>query len=97
MLTDHSVLLMNTPGISSSPTLIPPATNSAAEGIRNQEQRFERNVAEVARNEETQSHDAGSQDRALIEQREIVQAVQANARSLEAANQRVGTLVDIEV
>ncbi len=97
MPTGHSVLLMNIPGVSSSPSLIPPATNSAAEGIRNQEQRFERNVAEVARNEETQSHDAGSRDRALIEQGEIVQAVQANARSLEAASQRIGTLVDIEV
>ncbi len=88
---------MNIPSVSNPSTLIPPATNSAAEGIRSQEQRFERNVAEVAQNEETQSHDAGSQDRALIEQGEIVQAVQANARSLEAASQRVGTLVDIEV
>ncbi len=88
---------MNISGISSPPALVPPATNSAAEGIRNQEQRFERNVAEVARSEETQSHDAASQDRALIEQEEIVQAVQANARSLEAASQRTGTLVDIEV
>lgn len=87
---------MNIPGVGNPTTVIPPATNSAAEGIRTQEQRFERNVAEVARNEETQSRDSGSQDRALVEQREIVQAVQANARSLEAASQRVGTLIDIE-
>ena len=89
---------MNIPATSqSSPILTPASQNSAAEGIRTQEQRFERNVAEVARNEDAQPHDSGSQDRALIEQREIVQAVQANARSLEAASQRIGTLVDIKV
>ncbi len=91
------MLLMNISGVSSSTTLIPSATNSAADGIRTQEQRFERNVAEVSSNNQTQARDANSQDRALIEQHEIVQAVQANARSLEAASQRIGTLVDIEV
>lgn len=88
---------MNISGVSSSTSLITSATNSAAEGIRTQEQRFERNVAEVANNNETQTRDANSQDRALIEQHEIVQAVRANARSLEAASQRIGTLIDIEV
>ncbi len=89
---------MNIPGASNSTSILTPAShNSAAEGIRTQEQRLERNVAEVARNEDTQSHDTGSQDRALVEQREIVQAVQANARSLEAASQRIGTLLDIKV
>ena len=88
---------MNIPSTQNATTILPSANNSAAEGIRTQEQRFERNVAEVSRNESTQARDSGSQDRALIEQGEIVQAVKANARSLEAANQRIGTLVDIEV
>jgi len=88
---------MNIPGVANPTSLIPAAINSSAEGIRSQEQRFDRNVAEVARDDQAQAHDTNSQDRALIEQREIVQAVQANARSLEAAGQRIGTLVDIEV
>ena len=88
---------MNIPSTQNAATILPSANNSAAEGIRTQEQRFERNVAEVARNESTQTRDSSSQDRALIEQGEIVQAVKANARSLEAASQRIGTLVDIEV
>ena len=88
---------MNIPSTQNSTTILPSANNSAAEGIRTQEQRFKRNVAEVARNESSQARDSSSQDRALIEQGEIVQAVQANARSLEASSQRVGTLIDIKV
>ncbi len=89
---------MNIPATGNSTSILNPAShNNAVEGIRTQEQRLERNVTEVARSDESQSHDAGSQDRALVEQREIVQAVQANARSLEAASQRIGTLVDIKV
>ncbi len=72
---------MNIPSTQNAATILPSANNSAAEGIRTQEQRFERNVAEVARNESTQTRDSSSQDRALIEQGEIVQAVKANARS----------------
>ena len=88
---------MNIPSTQNATTILPSANNSAAEGIRTQEQRFERNVAEVAKNEGAQARDISSQDRALIEQGEIVQAVQANARSLEASSQRIGALVDIEV
>jgi hypothetical protein len=32
----------------------------------------------------------------LVEQQQIVTAAQANARSLEAANERLGTLIDIK-
>jgi len=89
---------MNIPATGNSSSILNSSShNNAVEGIRTQEQRLERNITEVARNEDAQSHDAGSQDRALIEQGEIVQAVQANARSLEAANQRIGTIVDIKV
>jgi len=88
---------MNIPGTQSPSPILPSANTSAVEGIRTQEQRFERNVAEAARDEGPQGRDSSSQDRALVEQGEIVQAVRANARSLEAASERVGTLVDIEV
>ena len=89
---------MNIPSAGSSTSILNLSShNNAVEGIRTQEQRLERNVTEVARNEDTQSQNAGSRDRALVEQGEIVQAVKANAKSLEAANQRVGTLIDIKV
>ena len=39
----------------------------------------------------------GSRDRELVEQNEIVNAVRANARSLEASNQALGTIIDIKV
>lgn len=87
---------MNIPSIPNTPPIVASSTQSAVEGIRTQEELLERNVAEVARNEGSQSHDTSSQDRALVEQKEIIQAVQANARSLEAANERIGTLVDLE-
>jgi len=73
------------------------ASSTGVEGIQVQEQRLERNVIEVARAENTNAHDAGTQDQALVEQSEIIRAVQANARSLEAANETVGTLLDISV
>ncbi len=88
---------MNIPAVSNTTSILSPASQSAAEGIRTQEQRFERNVAEVAGSDSAKSHNADMQDRALVEQGEIVRAVKANARSLETSNQLVGTLVDIKV
>jgi len=88
---------VNIPGPIHHPTVIPSATNSALEGFRTQAQRLERNVAEVAQPENTNAHDLDSRDKALVEQKEIVQAVQANARSLEAANEAIGTLIDLKV
>ena len=73
------------------------ASSTAVEGIQVQEERLDRNVIEAARAENTNAHDAGTQDQALVEQSEIVRAVQANARSLEAANENIGTLLDISV
>ena len=89
-------MAMNIPSTSNAPPIVASATQSAVEGIRTQEELLERNVTEVARSESAESHDTSSRDRALTEQNEIVQAVQANARSLEAANERIGTLVDLE-
>ena len=76
---------------------IPDESTSAVEGIREQLNRLERNVAEVARPESSDTFAPGSRERALVEQNEIVNAVRANARSLEVANQTVGTLIDIKV
>ena len=73
------------------------ASNIAAEGIREQLTRLDQNVAEVARGESSDSLASGSRDRALVEQAEIVRAVRANARSLEASNQVIGTILDIKV
>lgn len=73
------------------------ANRSAVQGIREQLQRLEQNVAEVARNDGSDAFASGSRERALLEQDEIVRAVRANARSLEAANQTVGTIIDIKV
>ena len=76
---------------------LPDANTSAVEGIREQLNRLQRNVAEVARPESGDTFAPGSRERALVEQNEIVNAVRANARSLEVANQTVGTLIDIKV
>lgn len=73
------------------------ASGNAVEGIQQQQQRLQRNVVEVARGEKSNGYDTASRDRALVEQNEIVQAVRANARSLEVANQMLGRIIDIKV
>ncbi|MDH3220715.1 MAG: hypothetical protein OEO19_14370 [Gammaproteobacteria bacterium] len=73
------------------------ASRNAADGIREQLSRLDRNVAEVARGENASSFAVGGRDRALVEQTEIVRATRANARSLEVANQVLGTIIDIKV
>ncbi len=73
------------------------ATRTAVGAIQEQQDTLDRNVVEASRAENTNSSDEGSQDRALVEQSEIVRTVQANAQSLEAANGNVGTLIDIKV
>ena len=80
-----------------SSQIVPSAISSAVEGINTQQQRLNRNVEQVAQGQSADTGNNQSQNRALVEQQQIVTAVQANARSLEAANQRVGTLIDIEV
>ena len=88
---------MNINGTNNNPYTTTDAVNSAAQGIREQLTRLDQNVAEVARGENSDSFASGSRDRALVEQTEIVRAVRANARSLEAANQALGTIIDIKV
>ena len=88
---------MNITGPNKPIYAIPDASRSAVEGIREQLQRLDQNVAEVARGENSDSFTPGSRDRALVEQTEIVRAAKANARSLEAANQALGTIIDIKV
>ncbi len=72
------------------------AVNSAYTGVQTQLQRFDKNVAEVARVEASSGRDTNTQDRALVEQTEIVTSMQANARSLQAAGERIGTLLDVK-
>ena len=72
------------------------AVNSAFTGVQTQLQRFNENVNEVASTEATAGHDITTQDRALVEQIEIISSLQANAKSLQAAGERIGTLLDVK-
>jgi Cu/Ag efflux pump CusA len=76
---------------------IPSTITSAYSGIQTQTQRMDKNVAEVASVEASSGRDSSTQDRALVEQIDIINSLQANARSLEAASDRIGTLLDIKV
>jgi len=70
--------------------------NSAYTGVQTQLQRFDENVNKVASTEAAAGRDTTTQDRALVEQTEIVSSLQANARSLQAASERIGTLLDVK-
>ena len=89
--------MMNITGPTQAQYQTTDASSNATTGIREQLTRLEQNVAEVAQGESSNSQDSGSRDRALLEQGEIVRAVRANARSLEASNQAIGTILDIKV
>ncbi len=71
--------------------------NTANYGTLIQQQNSEVGVNEVANVEAAGGHDIKSQDKALVEQNEIVDSFHANARSLQAAGERIGTLIDIKV
>ena len=73
------------------------ALNSAFHGVHAQQQRLDKNVAQVASVEAASGRDTSTQDRALVEQIEIISSLKANARSLQAASERIGTLIDIKV
>ena len=64
---------------------LPDASHSALQGIREQVDRLNRNVAEVASAESDTSFSPGSRDYALVEQLEIVRAVQEAAVQLKGA------------
>ena len=88
---------MNITGPGLSQYQVTDASSNAANGIREQFTRLEQNVAEVAQGESGDLFDSGSRDRALVEQGQIVRAVLANARSLEASGEAIGTILDIKV
>lgn len=73
------------------------ALSNSFNGIQAQQQRLQHNVTEVASTEAATGRDTSTQDRALVEQTDIVTSLQANARSLQAAGERIGTLIDIKV
>jgi hypothetical protein len=79
-----------------SPQILPSVTNSVVEGINTQQQLLERNVEQVAKSQGADAKESQSQDRALVEQQQILTDFQANARSLEVSNERLGTLINIE-
>lgn len=68
---------------------------NAYSGLQLQQERLDRNVAEITSTEASAGRDASTQDRALVEQSEIVAGFQSNARSLQAAGERIGTLLDV--
>ena len=70
--------------------------NSAYTGVQTQLQRFDENVNKIASTEAAAGRDTTTQDRALVEQTEIVSSLQAHARSLQAAGERIGTLLDVK-
>lgn len=68
----------------------------AYQGVRALRQNPEQSVNAVANTESTRARDIQTQDRATTEQTEIVNSLQSNARSLQAAGERVGTLLDVQ-
>ncbi len=88
---------MNVSGVNKPPPVAADPAATAADGIREQVERLQRNVAEVARGEQGDETSASTRDQALVEQQEIVRAVRANAKSLETANEVLGTILDIKV
>lgn len=66
------------------------------QGVRSLRQNPDQGINEVASTESTRARDIQTQDRATIEQTEIVNSLQSNARSLQAAGERVGTLIDVQ-
>ena len=88
---------MNIPNSISVIPTVASASSTAVEGIQVQEERLVKKRYWSSRGENTNAHDAGTQDQALVEQSEIIRAEQANARSLEASNENIGTLLDISV
>ncbi len=72
------------------------SVSAAYQGVRALRQNPEQNVSAVASTESTRARDIQTQDRATTEQTEIVNSLQSNARSLQAAGERIGTLLDVQ-
>ena len=72
------------------------SVSAAYQGVRALRQNSEQSVSAVAETESTRARDIQTQDRATTEQAEIVNSLQSNARSLQAAGERIGTLLDVQ-
>jgi hypothetical protein len=72
------------------------STSAAYQGIRAYRQNPQQNVNAVTDTESTRARDIQTQDRATTEQSEIVNSLKSNARNLQAAAERVGTLIDVQ-
>jgi len=73
------------------------ALTNAVTGLQEQNQRFEKNVEEVASSSSSSSRDTSSQDKALVEQQEIVNNFRGNAAALKASNEAIGSIINIKV
>jgi hypothetical protein len=72
------------------------SVSTAYQGISALRQNREQNVSPVANTESARARDIQTQDKATTEQTEIVNSLQSNARSLQAAGERIGTLLDVQ-
>jgi hypothetical protein len=54
------------------------------------------NVNETAAIEPSVARDTQTRDRVQTEQNEIIDSLRANARTLQASGERVGTLIDVQ-
>jgi hypothetical protein len=54
------------------------------------------NVNATAETEPSAARDTQTRDRVLTEQNDIVDSLRANARTLQASGERVGTLIDVQ-
>ncbi len=70
--------------------------NTASSGLQIQQQRLQQSVSEVASAENLTGTDSQVPNKALVEQIEITNNFQANSRMLQAASDRIGTLLDIK-
>lgn len=72
------------------------SASAAYQGVRAYRQTPQQNVSAVADTESTRARDIQTQDRATTEQTEIINSLRSNARNLQAAGERVGTLIDLQ-
>ncbi|MFT5504201.1 MAG: hypothetical protein ACI845_001878 [Gammaproteobacteria bacterium] len=87
---------MNISNTYSSNSSYSSARGNATTGLSQQLGQFEKSATEIAKNT-GETSDAGlGKLRALIDQLEIVNHVNTNARALQSDNERIGTLIDLQ-
>jgi hypothetical protein len=69
--------------------------DNAQTGLSQQLDNFEKNAAKIAENASGTTDTNPEQIKSLIDQLDIVNQVKANLRTLQADNERIGTLIDL--